>query len=64
VIDRISSIKDRESQREEGIKIAMETIDALLQAGGIRGFEINSDSDYDLVLSVIDRLNEKGVMNK
>jgi len=66
IIKQINSKKESKSMKEEGIKIALETIDELLKIKGLRGFEINSHGDYSSVLRVIkeSKLDEKGMEKK
>lgn len=54
LVQRICSKKDKNSQREEGIEMALETIEILSSLEGIHGFEMSSDDDHEAVLKVIE----------
>ena len=60
VIERMESQENPDAMKEEGIKIALETIETLTAMKGLRGFEIVS-RDFSSIFSVIDRsaLREK-----
>jgi methylenetetrahydrofolate reductase (NADPH) len=47
------------SCRDEGIKIALETIEKLSSANGLRGFEIVVDHDADAAVQVLDTLKSR-----
>lgn len=57
LLERIGSTEDKNEQREEGIKIALETIEKLSAIEGIRGFEIYGDGDDAGALEIINRNN-------
>lgn len=55
LLQRISSHKEKEAQRQEGIKIAVETMKELSLCAGIQGFELGSDAgDDESILRVIE----------
>ena len=47
------------SSRGEGIKIALETIEKLSSINGLRGFQVEVDSDTDAAIEVLDTLKSK-----
>ena len=55
VLERISARSDAKAQHAEGIAIAVETIQRLVETPGLRGFEIRADGDDEAVLSVIEQ---------
>jgi methylenetetrahydrofolate reductase (NADPH) len=59
VLKRISSSQDSKKCRQEGIDLALETIEKLSAAPGLRGFEIVCDEDYDASLEILDSLKSK-----
>lgn len=59
VIKRLSSQTDPKKCRAEGIKIALETVEKLSSAQGLRGFEIVCDEDHDAALEIVDSLKSK-----
>jgi methylenetetrahydrofolate reductase (NADPH) len=56
VVKRLTSQPDAKKCRAEGIKIAIETVEKLSAASGLRGFEIVCDEDHDAALEVLDSL--------
>ncbi|MGA1825753.1 MAG: methylenetetrahydrofolate reductase [bacterium] len=54
LLQRISSHKEKEAQKQEGIRIAVETIKELSSYAGIQGFELGSDGDNKSILQVIE----------
>jgi methylenetetrahydrofolate reductase (NADPH) len=56
VIKRLASQPDAKKCRQEGIKIAIETVEKLSEAEGLRGFEIVCDEDFDASLEILDSL--------
>jgi methylenetetrahydrofolate reductase (NADPH) len=61
VLSRLSSNTDKNMQKSEGKKIALETIKAVLAIDRIRGIEITSDCDQSSVLEIIDAVKKSGV---
>jgi methylenetetrahydrofolate reductase (NADPH) len=59
VIKRLLSQPDAKKCRQEGIKIALETVEKLSEAQGLRGFEIVCDKDLDASLEILDSLKSK-----
>jgi methylenetetrahydrofolate reductase (NADPH) len=59
VLRRLLSQPDAKKCRAEGIKIALETIENLSSAQGLRGFEIVCDEDHDAALEILDSLKSK-----
>jgi len=56
VLSRLASQTDAKKCRQEGIKIALETVEKLSAAQGLRGFEIVCDEDHDAALEILDSL--------
>ncbi|HYW79491.1 MAG TPA: methylenetetrahydrofolate reductase [Thermoguttaceae bacterium] len=54
-LSRIVSAGDKAAQRTAGIEVAVETIQKLSAAKGLRGFEICGDGDDEAVLEVIEK---------
>jgi len=54
LIERLESAGGEDSQRAEGLRIAVETIQRLSAADGLRGFLICADRDADAALQVIE----------
>jgi methylenetetrahydrofolate reductase (NADPH) len=59
VMKRLLSQPDAKKCRQEGIKIALETVEKLSEAQGLRGFEIVCDEDNDACLEILDSLKSK-----
>jgi methylenetetrahydrofolate reductase (NADPH) len=59
VVKRLASHTDAKKCRAEGIKIALETVEKLSEARGLRGFEIVCDEDLDASLEILDSLKSK-----
>ncbi len=55
VLERLASKSDKGGQRAAGIEIAVETIERLSAAEGLRGFEICADADAGAALEVIEK---------
>jgi methylenetetrahydrofolate reductase (NADPH) len=56
IIKRLASQQDAKKCRQEGIKIALETVEKLSAAQGLRGFEIVCGEDQDAALEILDTL--------
>jgi methylenetetrahydrofolate reductase (NADPH) len=56
IIKRLASQSDAKKCRQEGIKIALETVEKLSAAQGLRGFEIVCDEDTDASIEILDSL--------
>jgi methylenetetrahydrofolate reductase (NADPH) len=56
VVERLDAKKGKASQRDEGVKMALETIERLSSLKGLRGFEISCESDNDAALETITRM--------
>ena len=53
ILERLSAAVGASEQRATGIRIAIETIEALSSLAGLRGFEICTDGDHTAALEVI-----------
>jgi len=54
IIERLSVSGDKSSQRQAGIRMALETIEQLSALGGIRGFAICEEGDGDAALEILE----------
>jgi methylenetetrahydrofolate reductase (NADPH) len=59
VVNRLESKDNKRACRAEGIKIALETIEKLSAADGLRGFEVVCDDDTEASLEVLESLKKK-----
>ncbi|MDD5708010.1 MAG: methylenetetrahydrofolate reductase [Kiritimatiellae bacterium] len=58
-VTRMTGAKSASDQRTMGIKIALETIEALSSLAGLRGFEVRGDGDPGAALEVIEKSGVK-----
>jgi methylenetetrahydrofolate reductase (NADPH) len=57
MIERIASKSGKDTQRNTGIEMALETIEKLSAISGLRGFEICADGDPKAALEIIEKSN-------
>lgn len=55
VLQRMASAADRSAQRAAGIELAVETIERLSHAEGLRGFQICGEGDDEAALEVMEK---------
>jgi methylenetetrahydrofolate reductase (NADPH) len=56
VVERLDAKKGKASQRDEGVKMALETVERLSSLKGLAGFEITCDCDDEAALETITRM--------
>ncbi len=59
VFKRLAAQPDAKKQHAEGVKIALETVERLSSAQGLRGFEIVCEEDHDAAVEILDTLKSK-----